>query len=147
MQNSFDAFCHQRDEDRRRQAEEQARTGQLPEQEVFGLLDALTNEEFGRLQALRQAGQFQHHHHMVLNFIDAVERLHALGMDGGFLQRVASANDENQRRNLMQGAYQIGWGGSENISQQLVINLLQRNRLVEVIDLMGIDDSDSNGEW
>jgi hypothetical protein len=113
-------------------------------QELVHQLNAATNDYFERLQALQQAGQFRRHRHMVLNFIDAVEDLYERRMDGGFLGLVAGVDELEQRHDLMQSAYVIGWGGQDDINMQLILNLLERNGLVEVIDVVRSDDSDND---
>lgn len=115
-------------------------TAVVPTTEPPVELDVATHQIFDRLQVQRADGTFRRHRHEVLNFIEAVEDLHERGVDGGFLRRVANAIDNNQRHDLMQSAYENGWGGRENIDAQLVLNLLQRNLLVEVIDLVSDDD-------
>ena len=112
-----------------------------PAEEPIVELDDVTHENFAQLRSLREDDMFRRHQHAVLNFIEAVEYLHQHGMDDGFLRRIANEADNNQRRNLIQSAYEVGWNERDNIHMQLVFNLLERNGLVEVIDLVSDDDS------
>ena len=111
--------------------------------ELLAELHDMAQEIVPRLRSLQQSGRFRRHEHTVLNFMDAVEHLHVNGLDVGFLFRVATEVDENQRRILMQTAYRYGWDGTENIGAHLLFRLLERNGLVEVIDLVS-NDSDSD---
>ena len=106
-------------------------------------LHAMAQEIVPRLQSVRQSGRFQQYQQPILNFMEAVEYLHVHGLDIGFLWRVANEADDDQRQFLMQTAYRFGWDGTENVDVHLVFNLLQRNGLVQVIDLVN-DDSDSD---
>jgi len=148
MQIRYDAYLRQVEAERLRESQMEAQRGAttLTSDELVGLLNAVTWEDFERLQTLCQAGRFRRHRHLVLNFMDAVEFLHDKGLDGGFLQRIADENDGIRRSGLMQDAYEIGWNGQDSINPQLIINLLQRKQLVEVIDLVSDSDSDSDSD-
>ena len=146
MEIQYAAYLREAEANRRRESQIDAQRGHIPREELQSLLDAMAWDNFERLHTLRQSGHFLRHRHMVLNFVEAIEFLYERGLDGGFLRHVANTHDENQRNDLMQNAYEGGWFGEDDISPQLVINLLQRNRLVQVIDLVSSDDSDSDEE-
>ena len=145
MEPRYEAYLRRVEAQRLQESRLEAQRGFIRLDELLSLLDATTWRDFERLQTLQQSGRFRRHRHMVLNFIDAIEFLHERALDGGFLQRVADEHDDERRYNLMQNAYEIGWDGPDDINPQLVLNLLQRNQLVEVIDLVSDSESD-NGE-
>jgi len=110
-------------------------------------VQGLSDENFGRLQGLQQSTLFQRHEHEVLNFLDAVEALHDRQLDWGFLQRVADANGNEARSQLMNTAYREGWYvAEENVDERLILVLLQRKELLELIDLVSDSDLDKEDE-
>ena len=117
-----------------------------PAEEVWSVLNATALTSFERLATLAQTDLYQRHRHTALNFLEAVEDMHDRGMDHGFLQRVANANGETARCHLIQSAYANGWNEDGVIDPRLVINLLQRKKLLEVIDLVSDDDSHGSVE-
>jgi hypothetical protein len=117
------------------------------EEDIFNIVQGLSDENFGRLQGLQQSTLFQRHEHEVLNFLDAVEALHDRQLDWGFLQRVADANGNEARSQLMNTAYREGWYvAEENVDERLILVLLQRKELLELIDLVSDSDSDKEDE-
>ena len=126
------------------------RRPRLPAEEVTVLLDSVSNENYGRLQFLRQGG-FGHYDFSHFEFDQAVSFLHRRRLDGGFLGRVASLN-EGQRIALVREAYEVGWNqpayspsGRPNhglVNASFVTNLLRHNGLVDFIYIS--DDSDSS---
>ena len=138
VQRVYEAHQARKRMNRILQSQDDARRGRLPAETITRLLDAVSNDsndDYGRLQVLRQSKLFDHHRIEFLNFIDAVEFLHQKDKDGGFLRRVADANAEEQRLTLVRNAYEIGWNCRNGISAQNVVSLLERNHLIEVIDL------------
>ena len=142
----YETYLQKIEAQRLRESLVEARRQQIPSDELLSLLDAVTWQDFERLQTLQQSGRFRRHSYQVLNFIDAIEFLHQRGSDGGFLRRIADEHNDQRRYNFMQDAYEIGWGGQEDISPQLTLSLLQRNGLVEVIDLLGDSDNNSSND-
>lgn len=149
MQDRLAAYLDRVEAERLRDPRVREQANRLREFETDARRDAVSPdvaENFERLQSLRQSGEFRRHRHAVLNFIEAMEDLHERGMDGGFLRRVANENNEQQRRNLVQFAYEVGWGERDAISTRLMLNLLERTGLVEIIDLVSEDNDDSSEE-
>ena len=115
-----------------RVAEAEARGSPDPLQTVLGVLRAVEADGYQRLHILKQSNACRRHRHPVLNFLDAVELLHDQNLDYGYLQRVADAATEKERRLLINEAYVNGYQGTGSVDYHLVVALLLEKKLVEV---------------